>query len=271
MAANGAQIAQTRASVLGPIRAFGVMSGGPAVLGVLATIGLGSTLHALVTGKRPRGWALAAIAGTAAYLIGLRPWTRSWGTTSAEVGKALPGDELVPTPGIEMMRAVTVNAPVDAVWPWLAQIGQDRGGFYSYSWLENLAGCNLQNADRIHEEWQHREVGETVLLHPATGPKLARFEPNRSYAFDGGWYFALEPIDVQHTRLFARTRVPRGFPSFAYAIFIELPHFIMERRMLFGIKQRAERPTTTSLDRPFPGSSPVSKGRPTPWRRDRRV
>ena len=116
---------------------------------------------------------------------------RSWGATAEEAAKALPGDELVPEPGMQTTRAVTIDAPVEEVWPRLAQIGQDRGGFYSYEWLENLAGCRLRNADRIHPEWQERSVGETVLLHPASGLRLARFEPPRGYAFEG-WAFALE-------------------------------------------------------------------------------
>jgi hypothetical protein len=134
---------------------------------------------------------------------------------------------------------VTIGAPREQVWSWLAQIGQDRGGFYSYSWLENLAGCRLRNADRIHPEWQHREVGETVLLHPAAGIPLTRFDPPTSYALRG-WYFVVEPTSGNRTRLLARSRIPHGVASLAYAIFIELPHFIMERRMLLGIKARAE-------------------------------
>ena len=137
-------------------------------------------------------------------------------------------------------RAVTVDAPVEEVWPWLAQIGQDRGGFYSYAWLENLAGCRLRNAHRIHPEWQHSEIGETILLHPASGLKLAGFDPNRALAFEAGWYFALEPADGR-TGLIARGRVPRGLGSLAYAVLLELPHFVMERKMLLGIKERAER------------------------------
>jgi hypothetical protein len=125
------------------------------------------------------------------------------------------------------------------VWPWLAQLGQDRGGFYSYEWLENLAGCRMRNADRIHPEWQEREVGETVKLHWASGLELTRFEPNRVYAL-GGWYFVLEPEDGR-TRLIARGRFPRGRASIAYGLLLELPHFIMERKMLLGIKERAER------------------------------
>ena len=76
---------------------------------------------------------------------------------------------------------------------------------------------------------------------PRTASPIARFERNRSYAFAGGWYFVLEPVDPHHTRLIARTRVPRGLPSIAYATFVELPHFVMERKMLLGIKERAER------------------------------
>jgi hypothetical protein len=136
--------------------------------------------------------------------------------------------------------AVTIDAPVHTVWPWLAQIGQDRGGFYSYEWLENLAGCRMRNADRVHPEWQHREGGDTVKLHPLTGLTLARFEPDRILAFEGGWYFALVPIAGERTRLFARTRVPRRLASLSYAVFIEFPHFVMERKMLLGLKARAE-------------------------------
>jgi hypothetical protein len=152
----------------------------------------------------------------------------------------LPGDELVERPGIQTTRAVTVEVPVEAVWPWLAQIGQDRAGFYSYEWLENLAGCRMRNADRIHPEWQQRAVGETVLLHPASGLKLLRFEPPRVYALDGGWHFVLEPLGAR-TRLIARGRYRRGLVSVAYGLLLEIPHFVMERKMLLGIKERAER------------------------------
>jgi hypothetical protein len=105
--------------------------------------------------------------------------------------------------------------------------------------FENLAGCHMRNADRIHPEWQQREIGDTVLMHPLAGIKLSRFEPNRSYALQG-WYFALEPLRDGRTRLFARSRIPRGVASLGYALFIELPHFVMERKMMLTIKQRAE-------------------------------
>jgi hypothetical protein len=232
--------------VAGAVRAFGIMSGGPA-LGVAAAVsGIWSTGRALRRRRLPPPTAALIVAALLAYTTVLRPWSRRWGASPDETTMPLPGDELVATPGIMMTRAVTINASTDEVWAWLAQIGQDRGGFYSYEWLENLAGCEMRNADRVHTEWQQRVIGETVRLHPATGLKIARFEPGRSYAFEGGWYLALRPIDARRTRLLARSRVPRGLPSLLYAAFIELPHFIMERKMLLGIKERAERTTRRS-------------------------
>ena len=227
------------ASPLQAARAFGVMLGGPILLAAGAAAGLAATAHALATGRRPGRLAVAATAGVVLYASAIRPWLGSWGATAAERTGALPGDDLVPEPGIETTRAVSIDAPAEQVWPWLAQIGQDRGGFYSYEWLENLAGCHMRNADRIHPEWQHRELGETVLLHPASGLELALFEPNRSFGFQG-WYLALAAEDG-HTRLLARGRAPRGAASLAYTLLLELPHFVMERKMLLEIKSRAER------------------------------
>ena len=88
---------------------------------------------------------------------------------------------------------MTIEAPPEAVWPWLAQLGQDRAGFYSYEWLENLAGCDMHNADEIHPEWQEREPGDTVYLHPLNGLPVARFEPGRVLALEDWGAFVLEP------------------------------------------------------------------------------
>jgi hypothetical protein len=178
---------------------------------------------------------------TAAYLLAIRPRLRRWGATDDEATRVLPGDEMVPHPAIESTWAVTIDAPVEEVWPWLAQIGQDRGGFYSYEWLENLAGCELHNADRIHPEWQHRDVGEIVPLHPANGLPVLRFEPGRALVLDGWGAFVVEPLDGQRTRLIARSRVARGWIAVAYALLLEIPHVVMQRKMLLGIKERAER------------------------------
>jgi hypothetical protein len=229
-------------------RAFGVMLGGSALLVGGGAATLSSAARALLSGRRPSRLALAGSAAVALYLAAGRPWLASWGASREERARPLPGDELTPDPGVQTTRAVTIDAPAEQVWPWLAQIGQDRGGFYSYEWLENLAGCRMRNADRVHREWQHREVGETVLLAPSTGLELALFEPNRSFGF-AGWYLNLEP-DHGQTRLLARGRAPRGVASVAYALLLELPHFIMERKMLLGIKARAERDGGGTRSRP---------------------
>src|SRR5262249_61017762 len=102
-------------------------------------------------------------------LFVLRPWHRRWGATDAELRLALPGDERVPDPGYRHTRAVTVRAPAERVRPWLAQLGQGRGGFYSYDWLENLAGCDVHSAAAVHPEWQ-RPAGATPHVPPGCGP-----------------------------------------------------------------------------------------------------
>jgi hypothetical protein len=144
--------------------------------------------------------------------------------------------------GGQILHAITIEAPRERVWPWLAQIGQDRGGFYSYEWLENLAGCALSNANEIHPEWQHRELGERIPLHPAFGLELTVFDPPRAIGLDHWGTFVLEEEGPERTRLLARGRVGSGgIGAWIRNALFEIPHFVMERRMLLGIKQRAER------------------------------
>ncbi len=152
----------------------------------------------------------------------------------------MTGDEIVPDPVLQHTRAVAIAAPADEVWPWLAQIGQDRAGFYSYTWLENLVGCQMRNADRIHPEWQERVRGDTLLLHPKAGYEIVALEPGRALALEPGWYFAVEPDGPHASRLIARWRCPKGPLNTPFGLLFELPHFIMERKMLLGIKRRAE-------------------------------
>jgi hypothetical protein len=233
--------ARPSGSPLGAVRAFGVTLGGPLALAGGLVRSVRAAVRAVAAGRRVPAWALAGGAGVVGYVTLLRPRLLDWGATAEERVRPLPGDELVPDPASQTTRAVTVDASVDRVWPWLAQIGQDRGGFYSYSWLENLAGCRMRNADRVHEEWQHREVGETVPLHPATGLEVTRFDPGSVIALEGWGAFVVEPRPDGTTRLFARARRPRGLGPASIALLIELPHLVMERKMLLGIKQRAER------------------------------
>lgn len=164
-----------------------------------------------------------------------------WGATGADLERVLPGHETGAGPTAHMTNAVRIDAPAEAVWPWIAQIGQDRGGFYSYTWLENLAGCRMRNADRVHPEWQHREIGETVLLHPATGLNVLRPEPGHALVLEGDWSLVVEPDGPGRCRLLARSPAPSSLAGTAYGLLLELPHFIMQRRMLLEIKRRAER------------------------------
>jgi hypothetical protein len=240
-------VTSTAPALLAAGRAFGVVYG-PSLLAMGL---LGGTMVAAARkgGGRPLRTrptrslqALASVAAAVpiAYLLLARPWLLRWGATADEVHQPLPGDELAPHPWIESTRAVTIHAPVEAVWPWLAQIGQDRGGFYSYEALENLAGCEMRNADYVHPEWQQRVVGDTIPLHPRAGLKLKLFEPNRALVLEGWGAFVLEPIDEQTTRLIARSRGPRSWTTLALGVLGEIPHFVMERKMLLGIKERAE-------------------------------
>ena len=242
-----------RSTPVDAVRAFGVMLGGPvALLGAVAAA-VATTGRALRRGGAPPRWAGATLVVTALYAAVTRPWLRQWGATADERRLPLPGDDLVPEPAVQSTRAVTVHAPAAAVWPWLAQIGQDRGGFYSYAWLENLAGCRMRNADHIHPEWQRREVGETVKLHWASGLPVALFEPGHALGLAGWGVFALRPIDAGSTRLLARQRLRPGPGRWAYSLLLELPHFVMERGMLLGVKRRAELAAGWPVGRPGGG------------------
>jgi hypothetical protein len=157
-------------SALDIARGMGVLLGPSLLLGLFVAAGT----WAVATDRMPRQgparllrpFLVLGAAFPWAYALVIRPWHLRWGATDEEVEKPLPGDELVPEPVIESTRAITVHAPVEAVWPWLAQLGQDRGGFYSYEWLENLAGAWMRNALSIHPEWQHREVGRPCSCTP---------------------------------------------------------------------------------------------------------
>jgi hypothetical protein len=221
-------------------RAFGVVLGPSVVLDVAAGAALASTAHALRRHHRPSRGAALASGLIGAYLAVGRPLMLHWGATCAE---------LRAEPAAHSTRAVTVEAPPEAVWPWLAQLGQDRAGFYSYEWLENLAGCEMHNADAVHPEWQRREPGQIIPLHPLQGLPVARFEPGRALAFEGWGTFALEPHGPGCTRLIARGESPRGAAAVTDALLMEIPHFLMERKMLLGIKERAEQAHTVAVRR----------------------
>ena len=190
----------------------------------------------------------------------LRRYRTRWGIDQESAMLPMPGDDLVESPRWSWTHAIEIAAAPSAVWPWVAQLGADRGGFYSYQWLENLAGCRLRNAETIHPEWELR-VGQALLLHPdvpplhiaavergrclvahAPAPARAKVE-GRSWV-EASWLFLVEPAGAGHCRLVSRYRVAssddlRTRLAFGPAL-VEPIGGEMDRRMLLGIKARVE-------------------------------
>jgi hypothetical protein len=180
------------------------------------------------------------------FLGVLHPWFMNWGATAEERAAVLPGDTAPPS--AYFTRAITIDAPPAAVWPWLMQIGQDRAGFYSNDWLENLFGGDIHNAAELRPEWQGRAVGDKI---PMAGEQLRRaggeytlltvrlLEPERVYA-DVPGRFVLRPTGDGGTRLLLREAL--AIPERAGAMWLlwDPMHFVMEQRMLQGLKERVE-------------------------------
>src|SRR3977135_3033523 len=142
----------------------------------------------------------AVIGGAfAAYNLLLRRRQLQWGATGDEGDGPLPGDDLICDAPLTATRAVTVRASADGVWPWIAQLGQGRGGFYSYDFLENLAGCDIHSADRIIPGWQDIKIGDEVKLAPAVGPAVVALEPGRSLVLRGGVAIGAAPPPYDFT------------------------------------------------------------------------
>lgn len=180
------------------------------------------------------------------YWFFARALHKNWGATTAEINMKLPGDEFISADRIVSTRAITVHAPKEKIWPWIAQTGQNRGGFNSYYWLENLFGANMSNADIIHPEWQHPQAGDTVYYGKNEGYVLVSLAVYNKYYSLGGWTFYLQPVDTGNTRLIIRypsmeVKQSNLMKTYYYGLFEPL-HFIMESGMMMGIKQRAERP-----------------------------
>jgi hypothetical protein len=206
--------------------------------------------------KRRAAAAGAAITGSAAaYLLVGRPWQLGWGTTDEERGATLAGDDLLPNPDLVATRAITVQPPAEQVWPWIAQLGQGRGGFYSYDALENLVGCDIHSADRVVPQWQDLKVGDQVKLHPEVGLGVVVVQPGRAVVLRGGvpmgaapppydftWAFVLQERPEGTTRLLVRERyayTQRWAPLLVEPV--AAVSFVMSQRMLRGIRDRAER------------------------------
>ncbi len=201
------------------------------------------------------GWVLLLLLTiVAVWRIFIYPSASDWGATKEERRMPLLGDELGTLTGPSHTFALTIHAPAREVWSWLVQIGQDRGGFYSYTFLENLTGAGIRNTNKIRPEWQELKVGDMVRLGRDEGViklEVLAVEPGRFLVLPYWGAFVLEPAsDGQSTRLLVRSRT-EGKPLLRLVLSCTLDpiHFLMQRRMLLGIKQLAE--AATEADRPL--------------------
>lgn len=233
-------------------------------------------LKRLAEGQKPRtedglrdvGEGIVGAMGMVASLATpfLRRHRAHWGLDEATAARYYPGDGLVAEPSWSWTHGVEINAPPEEVWPWVVQIGQDKAGFYSYEWLENLVGCDVRNAERVHPEWQELRPGDTLRLHkdsaaliitavepgryfiahgetdPHTGGPIDPATPERSVRVS--WLFFVEAIDGKRSRFISRYRAACGADWRARIMFgpllMEPIGFVMDRRMLLGVKERAE-------------------------------
>jgi len=183
----------------------------------------------------------------AIYLTVILPWMANWGSTATEQQMALPGDDLILHSGGQSTLAITINAPADVVWQWLVQVGQDRAGFYTYTWLENLVGADIHNTDEIRAEWQHLAVGDVWRLVPAdylwgvgkdAAVPVLIIEPGHVLVLEMFGAHLLMPIDEHTTRLIVRGQ--SGSANLFTTMVWKPIVFTLERRMLLGLKARAE-------------------------------
>ncbi len=202
------------------------------------------------------GIGLAFLGGTAlgVYLRFIRPWHLRWGTSDEELQRPMPGDDEIQRPLYATTRAVTINAEPADIWPWLVQMGYQRGGLYSYDWLDRLFRIlDHPSADRIIPEFQHLQVGDVIPLGAGPSWPVKALEPNQSLLillrdpqnpeFGLTWVWALYSLDERNTRLVSRVRgrLPLTLGGVFMLLLLEPTGFIMERKMLLGIKRRAER------------------------------
>ena len=184
------------------------------------------------------------------YWFPLRRWMNRWGATPSDLRRVMAGDALLANPTYSGTTAVVVNAPPEHIWPWLVQIGYQRGGLYSYDWLDRLFGyLDRPSANHILPEFQHLAVGDRIPLGVGPSWPVAVVEPCRALVLDmrnmGGfdwvWQFGLYSVDEKRTRLVSRSRVnPQNLWARLFTHVIEPAGFLMTRRMLLGIKERAE-------------------------------
>jgi hypothetical protein len=232
------------------------------VIVLAAAVGAIGVIALLVVALGWLGLALAAV-GTVAvlgvYRLWLQPWQHHWGATDEEVHRPMPGDDLIPG-AASTTRAITIAAPNQQVWPWLVQLGYGRAGWYSYDWIDN---DGRPSADRILPELQQLHRGDQIPMLPDMGPRIREIEANHYFVAGdhqgSTWCLALYPTP-DGCRLVSRWRARWHLtPAKAFRILISDPGpFIMERKMLKGIKARAEHAVHAQL----PSTAPLSTGPP---------
>lgn len=203
------------------------------------------------------------MAAAAAAVYGARRYWRNWGTTKEECASRLPGDELVRPPVITTTEAVWIDRRPTQAWPWLVQIGQDRGGFYGYGYdaVEDLCGLQYHSADDVHADWQRLAVGDRVRLVPpgwlgmrdGVSLSVAEVKPDEAVVLHGAppvvpwdivWSIHLVPRWDDRCRLVVRTRVGLRHPAEVFALALAGPvHSALTRKMMLGIKRRVESTT----------------------------
>jgi hypothetical protein len=201
--------------------------------------------------------AVIAVLLTAGYVLIFRPWHLRWGSTNSELTEPLPGDEVKPMAGTQVTHAITIDTTPTEVWKWLVQIGQDRGGFFSYDWIESLFGLRIHNLEELRPELQDIKAGDFIRSAPIgwlggrfdskAGWHIVEIKPESALVLrdeieNGSWSFILRPAEHGKTRLIIRARgnKPRGLIKFFHYFFFEPAHFIMERKMLLTLKRLAE-------------------------------
>lgn len=194
-------------------------------------------------------WFVAgALVAVAAYHRFARPRHVHWGATADEVLRSMPGDAAVRDPYIVTTRAVIIRAAASQVWPWLVQMGDRRGGLYSYDWLDRLFGFTSgRSTDVVLPEFQHPTVGDVIPMGRGPSWPITVIQPEHALVLEPvpsavTWCFELDAIDQDATRLVSRvrTRVWSKGALWLLAPFVDGAWFLMERKMLLGIKQRAE-------------------------------
>jgi len=202
------------------------------------------------------------------YWFPIRRWMSRWGAAPSDLTRVMAGDALLVDPVYSGMLAVTVDAAPEHIWPWLVQIGYRRGGLYSYDWLDRLFGfLDRPSATRILPEFQHLAVSDRIPVGRGPSWPVAAIEPNRALVLDmrnlGGfdwvWQFGLYTIDQNRTQLVTRSCVRTNTLWARLGTYaIEPAGFLMTRRMLLGLKHRAEAARETSTGESFAGQRPAA-------------